>query len=64
MLKVFENLRDGNINPQEVLKTQVNFKLDLSKIKTENPYFKSEDQKSIIKKIFYCFFFNLREKII
>ena len=39
MLKVFENLRDGNINPQEVLKTQVNFKLDLSKIKTENPYF-------------------------
>ena len=30
MLKVFENLRDGSINPQEVLKTQVNFKLDLS----------------------------------
>ena len=63
MLKVFENLRDGNINPQEVSKTRVNFKLDLSQMKTENPYFKSEDQKSI-QQILYCFFFNLRGKII
>ena len=28
------NLRDGNVNPKEVLKDHVNFKLDLGEIKT------------------------------
>ena len=29
---LFENLRDGNINPKEELKSQINFKSDLSEI--------------------------------
>ena len=29
----YENLRDGNINPKEVLKNQINFKSDSSEIK-------------------------------
>ena len=33
-MEVFEDLRDGNINPKEVLKNQARFKLDLSEIKT------------------------------
>ena len=31
-LKLFEDLRDGNINPKEVLKNQARFKSDLSEI--------------------------------
>ena len=33
-MKVFEHLKDGDINPKEVLKNQARFKLDLSEIKT------------------------------
>ena len=33
-MEVFEDLRDGDINPKEVLKNQAKFKLDLSEIKT------------------------------
>ena len=33
-MEVFEDLRDGDINPKEVLKNQARFKLDLSEIKT------------------------------
>ena len=51
-LELFENLWDGDVNPQEVLKNQVKFKSELSKIKTGSN--KSED----------IFFFNLGEKII
>ena len=29
---LFTNLRDGNINPKEELKSQINFKSDLSEI--------------------------------
>ena len=32
LLDLFKNLRDGNINTKEVLKNQVNFKLDSGKI--------------------------------
>ena len=32
-LKLFEYLRDGNINPQKVLKNQARPKLDLSALK-------------------------------
>ena len=33
-LKLFEDLRDGDINSQKVLKNQAKFKADLSEIKT------------------------------
>ena len=57
------NLRDGNINPKEVLKNQINVKPDLGEIiKKRNPNLKSKDQLSVIKIVKY--FFNLREEII
>ena len=34
-LKLFENLRDGGVNPKEVLKNNVKFNSDLSKIRVE-----------------------------
>ena len=36
-IKLFENLKDGNVNPIEVLKNEINFKSDLGKIKRGNP---------------------------
>ena len=59
-LKLFEDLRDGNINPIEVLKNQVRFNSDLSEIKIGGK--KSPSQKNTIKNI--TNFFDLREKII
>ena len=56
-LKDFSNyqnlivLRDGNINPKEVLKNQINFKSDLGEIKKGNPHLKSKDQISIIQNV-------------
>ena len=44
-LELFENLRDGNLNPKEILKNQVKFKLHLNKTKIGSN--KSEDQKNI-----------------
>ena len=32
-IDLFKNLRDGNINPKEVLKKQFNLKLDLGEMK-------------------------------
>ena len=49
-LELFENLWDGDVNPQEVLKNQVKFKSELSKIRTGSN--KSED----------IFFFLIQEK--
>ena len=49
-LELFENLWDGDVNPQEVLKNQVKFKSELSKIRTGIN--KSED----------IFFFLIQEK--
>ena len=43
-LKLFENLRDGDLNPKEVLRNQVKFKFDLSKMKIVG-------NKSVIKGI-------------
>ena len=40
-INLFINLRDGNINPREVIKDQINFKSDLSKIKKGNVKSKS-----------------------
>ena len=34
-LELFENLRDGDLNPKEVLKNQVKFKLKLNETKIE-----------------------------
>ena len=54
-LKLFKDLRDGNINPKEVLKDQISFKSGLGKIKKRNPKSKSKDQISVIL-FFYRFF--------
>ena len=59
-LKLFEDLRDGNINPKEVLKNQTRFKLDLSEIKIGGK--QSPNQKNTINNI--TNFFYLREKTI
>ena len=32
---LFKNLRDDNVNPREALRRQIDFKLDLNKIKKE-----------------------------
>ena len=57
-IELFKDLTDGNINPKEVLKDQINFKSDLDKIKKS----KSKDQISIIRNVEN--FSDLREKII
>ena len=46
-IELFKELRDGNINPEEVLKDQVNFKSDLDEIKKGNRKSKPEDQSVI-----------------
>ena len=60
-IDLFINLRDGNADPREVLKNQIDFKWDLGEIRKGNPKSKSEDQISVIK-IFN--FFYLRGKVI
>ena len=59
-MKLFDDLRDGDINPKEILKNQKSFKSDLSEIKTGGNI--SVNQKNTIKNI--TNFFDLREKII
>ena len=59
-LKLFEDLRDGNINPKEASKNETNFKSDLNEIKIGDN--KSPNQKYTIENI--SNFFDLREKII
>ena len=56
-IELFQDLRDGNINPKKVLKDQINFKLDLSEIKKK----KIQNQNQKIK---YWKFFDLTKKII
>ena len=36
VIDLFKNFIDGNINPKEVLKNQINFKSDLNEIKKGN----------------------------
>ena len=36
-IDIFINLSDGNINPREVLKNQIDFKSDIDEIKKGNP---------------------------
>ena len=59
---MFKNLRDGNVNPREVLKDQINFKSDLGEIRKENLDLKSEEQVSEIQNV--ANIFDLRENII
>ena len=51
MIELFKYLRDGNKNPKEVLKDQINFKSDLGEMKKENPKSRSEDQISVIQNV-------------
>ena len=60
-IELFRDLRDGNINPNEVLKDQINFKSYLSEIKKENPKSKSKDQISVTQNVENSP--DLREKI-
>ena len=60
--KLFKNIRDGNINPKEVLKDQINFKSYLCEIKKGNPKSKPKDETSVLQNVET--FFDLREKII
>ena len=60
LLKLFEDLENGNINRKDVLKNQARFKSDLSEIKIGGK--KSPNQKNTIKNI--TNFFALQEKII
>ena len=62
LTELFKDLIDGNINPKEVLKDQINFKSDLGKTKKGNKKSKSKDQISVIQNIENIF--DLREKII
>ena len=59
-IELFKNLRDGNVNTNEVLKNQINFKSNLAEIKQENPDLKSKDQINVIQNVQN----NLRETII
>ena len=58
----YKNSRDGNINPEEILTNQINFKSDLSEIKKANPNVKLKDQISVIQNVENIF--DLREKTI
>ena len=41
-IKLLKDLRDGNVNPKEVLINHINFKSDLNKRRKGNPNLKSE----------------------
>ena len=62
LIELFKSLRDGNVNPREVLKNQTNFKLDRGKTRKGIPKSKSKDQISVIQNVEN--FFDLTEKII
>ena len=61
-IDLFKDLRDGNINPKNVLKDQINFKSDLGEITKGNKKSKIKDQIDVIQNV--EFFFDLIEKII
>ena len=60
-IDLFIYLRDGKINPKEVLRNQINFKSDLGEIKKGNPNLKSKDQIRVMQNVEH--FFDSREKI-
>ena len=42
-IKLFKDLRDDNVDPNEALKNQIHFKSNLNKIRKRNPILKSEE---------------------
>ena len=50
-MNLFLNLRDGNINPGDLLKDQINFKSDIDEIKKWDKKSKSKDQISVIQNV-------------
>ena len=50
-IELFKDLTDGNINPKEVSKDQINFKSDLGEIKKGNPKSRSKDQIYLIQHV-------------
>ena len=62
LVDLCKNLRDGCINPKEVLKIQINFISDPGEIKKGNSRLRSEDQISVIQNV--EIFFDSREKTI
>ena len=44
-IELFQNLRDGNVNPKEVLKNQMRFNSDLHEIKNEIQSFNQKIKK-------------------
>ena len=61
-IELFKDLRDGNINPKEILKDQINFKSDFGKMKKWNRKLRWNEQISLIQNVENVF--DLREKII
>ena len=61
LINLCKDLRDGKINPKEILKDQTNFKSDLGGIKKSKPKLKPIYQASVIQLAEK--FFKLREKI-
>ena len=49
-IKLFKDLTDGNMNPKEVLKNQINFKSDLGEIKKRKTKFKIKISNKCDKK--------------
>ena len=45
-IDIFINLRDGNINPREVLKNQTDFKSDLKKSKKSKKEIRNQNQRT------------------
>ena len=58
LIDLFKDLRDGNINPRERLKYQINFKSDLGETKKGNKKSKSKGQINVkeLRKIIIEFF--------
>ena len=57
-IDLFKILKDGNKNPKEVRKNQINFKPDLGEIRKKNPKLRLVDQISVIQNVDK--FFDLR----
>ena len=58
-IDLFINLGDGDINPKEVLKNQINVKSNLGEVKKGNLKSKTENQISVTQNVQK--FFDLRE---
>ena len=50
-IELLKDLRDGNINPKEVLKDQINYKSDLGGIRKKKSKLKSKDQISVMQNV-------------